>query len=113
MGVFILIRRPFDNWIENTTLIISNLCYTVVLILFLIVDTKTSLTPAERYHNLGTPIVGFIIAIIVINLTVAIITIITIVAEACKRARNNKLIQMSQVALKMKRQGLNRQVAIE
>ena len=67
MGVFILIRRPFDNWIENTTLIISNLCYTVVLILFLIVDTKTSLTPAERYHNLGTPIVGFIIAIIVIT----------------------------------------------
>ena len=87
IAVFILVKRPFNSWVQNTALMISNLCYTVVLILFMVIEKNKIISPGERYHKLGTPCVVFIIIIVMINLAVAIFTIIALIVEAWKKAR--------------------------
>lgn len=103
--IFILVRRPFNSWLENTTLIVNNLCYSVVLILFLKIEKSTHLTPKEKYNKLGTPSVVFIITILMINLCVAVFTIVSLVVAAWKKARGNYKNKISQVGLKMKIKG--------
>ena len=38
IALFIVVRRPFDRRLENCVLIVNNLCYSVVLIMFLVID---------------------------------------------------------------------------
>ena len=106
MGLFILVRIPFDGWVQNTTLIINNLCYTVVLVLFLVIEKNKSLGPKERHYKLGTPCVVFIIIIVMINLAVAVFTIVALIVEAWKKAKVAKCNKVWQVALKLKRGAL-------
>ena len=79
MAIFILVRKPFEGWIENTTLIFSNLCYTAILVIYLLIE-KDNLGPKEKYSRLGTPCVILIIIVLLINLIVAIITMISIIS---------------------------------
>lgn len=87
---FIVVRRPFDSWLENTTLVINNICYSVVLVLFLIIEKNNSFTSKEKYNKLGTPTVVFIIIILMINVCVALFTIVSLVIVVWKTARGNK-----------------------
>jgi hypothetical protein len=79
MAMFLIIRRPFDGCVQNATLIINNVCYTVVLILFLVIERNKNMGPGERYYKLGVPCVVFILIIVLINLAVAVYTVIALV----------------------------------
>ena len=91
---FVLVRKPFEGWIENATLILNNVCYTGILIIFLLIE-KDNLGPKEKYNRLGTPCVIMIIIVLLINLIVAIITMISLVVQACKKARARSLTKVS------------------
>ena len=51
--------------------------------------------PKERYYNIGWPCVGFIITIIIVNLCVALVTIVGIIRDAWRKARSNKFSKVS------------------
>jgi hypothetical protein len=79
----------------------------------LVVENASSMTPKDKYNKLGTLCVILIVIVLVINLCVAVITMISIISKACKKAKGESQVKISQVAIKMKKIGLDKQFAQE
>ena len=92
---FIIWRRPFKSWLENATLISNNVCYIIILTLFLVVDKNESMSQKDKYSKLGVPILIFIIIILVMNTIVALATIGSLVVKACRKLRKGSHSKVS------------------
>jgi hypothetical protein len=85
-AVFVIIKQPFDTCLANWTLIINNLAYTAVLLVFYIIANHSDgMTQKERHTKLGVPCVFIICAILLINLIIGIATIVEMIKDACKK----------------------------
>lgn len=71
------------------------------------------MTQKQRHTNLGTPCIIFIVIILIVNLIVAIMTMISLVVEACKKIKNKSLIRVSALSIRRKKWALEEQVARE
>lgn len=85
-SVFVIIKKPFDTCLANWTLIINNLAYTAVLLVFYIIANHSDgMTQKERHTKLGVPCVIIICIILLINLIIGIVTMVELIRDACKK----------------------------
>ena len=77
LSIFVLLKKPFKSKLANWTLILNNINYTIVLIIFYIIDSHTGdKTQKDRYNRHGMIAVVFIGLIVLINLSIGVITMI-------------------------------------
>ena len=81
IGVFVIIRMPFDKKIENIAMFINSISYTAVLIIFMIIHYSHDKNQKYRHEKLGTPCVIILSFMLLFNLCLAIYTIFTTLYE--------------------------------
>lgn len=110
MAIFVGIKRPFKSRLANWTLIINNINYTIVLILFYIINTSDEMTQKSRYNKLGTPCAIFICIILLINVGVGIVTMIELVKDACRKRKIEARAKLSAVNVMIKKKALAKSI---
>jgi hypothetical protein len=85
IAAFVVVKRPFTGCLDNFTLAFTSICYSVVLILFLVLHNNTGgLSPKDRHNKLGLACVILIVAIGVVNLLLALYKMIETIIEFIK-----------------------------
>jgi hypothetical protein len=111
ISVFVAMKKPFKSCLENWTLIINNINYTIVLILFYIINSHSdNMTQKERYLKLGTPCVIVICLILIINIVVGVVTMIDLAKNACKKRKIESRAKISAINVKIKKRALQDQL---
>ena len=86
VGLFTIIKKPYEVSLENIFHFASNLSYLTVLILFLVIDRlSNNMSSKDRYQYLGTACVVIISLILIFNLIFALSMLIRSVYTACKK----------------------------
>ena len=113
IGVFVIFRMPFDKKIENYALFLNNISYTAVLIIFTMIHYSHKKDQKYRHEKLGTPCVIIICFIILLNICLAIYTIITMLYETYQKCKVKSKAKISAVSSAIKNKSLKSQLALD
>ena len=106
-------KRPLSGCFDNFTLGFTYLCYSVILVLFLVLERDSGdISPKDRHNKLGLACVILILTIVLVNLAFSllgtlqqVIDIIKLIRAKCK-GKPKKSIEVEspeEVKLKLKK----------
>lgn len=87
IGVFIVARRPFESCFENFAVASTNIFYSILLILYIVLHKSTHLSSKDRQNKIGMTCVILIVAIVAVNLFLALYKLVILIVEMVKKAR--------------------------